>query len=1408
MARYLKTAFPITLVVVLVVALLTLRGEAQQPKTASSGVPSASKGSTVPLKPISAVAVAFAESDAVRDMPDLVAGSEKMGENTDGEEKNPDNVALADFKRAQVASMPQRMFIPVDSALRGNVPSPNVPGAPIANFDGMAANDGITTIGGIVAPSDQNIAVGYKHVVQVTNVGFRIFDKSGNPLTPPKPIRSLFSKIGGVCASTERGDPVAQYDRQNNRWVISQFNFANGNAAPFYECIAVSKTTDPTGAYYAYAFQTPTETPPNPTPGPGQNFPDYPHFGTWIDGYYMTVNQFDRSLPSGGQFNGTGVYAFERAKMLVGDPTAKFIYFNLNLASHPEGVASVQPADIDGFTQPAAGQPCPFAYELSDEYEIPPYNVDAIRMFDFHADFNVPANSTFTERAESPVLLAPYDPRMPEFESGSRAECQQPPPAVTADSLNAISYHLMYRLQYRRSGNNENLTSAFVVNISGVAPANPATYQAAFRYVQLRKTSAAGAYSVFDQATFAPDPVDPANGTDRFLPSAAIDNQGNLAVSYSKSSTSIFPSIAYAGRDFNAAGIPTAGLSGEQTLFAGTGVQRGTGNRWGDYQSTQVDPVDDCTFWTNNQYDNTTTLTFNWRTRIGSFKFATCTAPDQGTVQGTITSCETGAPISGAMVTFNGGSLGTFSTTSGPDGKYTIQLPSGAVQTQAGYTMTVTNPARLCTQSAPVNVLVAKDGVTVQDACLNGTAHPVLETVGDVATDPNAIVVSGGNGDGKIGPNECNRMNVRLTNTGCATAKNLTATLTSNTPGVTVEPPGTAPYPEIVIDGSAFNSVPFRISSDPTVQCGTASFTLTTTFNGGTTTQTFTLPTACGTSPDQTVNGTLTSTDPTTPGNGRLGRDAVVSTCSGKACPNNLNATNNHYDVIPFVNNGPGPACVTITLTSANGVQLIGASYNGAFNPANFCTNYAGDPGGSANGSVSWQETLPAGTPLNVVVWEVNANNASAFNGGAGTPYTVTVSGFSGPPPQGSGTCAAALTTQVSSPTATLGQAISDSAKLTTGGTPTGAITFRLYGPDDATCGGAAIFTSVVPVNGDGTYASQSFTPTATGVYRWIASYSGDSNNGAATAACNDPNEATTVAAAPTPTATPTATATASATATATATATPTATPASQTLNLSTRMRTDTGNNVGIGGFTITGSAPKHVLIRALGPSLANFGFSAAEVLADPTLEVHGPGAFGTITNNNWRDSQEAQIKADGLAPTNDLESAIDATLPPGAYTAIIRGNTGTVQAGICTFEVYDLDTVAASKLANLSSRAFVGTGNNVVIAGFVLGNNQGNDRVVVRGLGPSLAAFGIANTLADPTLQLRNENGVLLVSNNDWQDDPAQAAELTADGLAPSDTKEAAIAATLPPGLYTAILAGLNNTTGVGTVEVYDLGP
>ena len=250
-------------------------------------------------------------------------------------------------------------------------------------------------------------------------------------------------------------------------------------------------------------------------------------------------------------------------------------------------------------------------------------------------------------------------------------------------------------------------------------------------------------------------------------------------------------------------------------------------------------------------------------------------------------------------------------------------------------------------------------------------------------------------------------------------------------------------------------------------------------------------------------------------------------------------------------------------------------------------------------------------------------------------------------------------------------------------------------------------------------------------------------------------------------------------------------------------MRVQTGDNVGIGGFIITGTAPKHVLIRAIGPSLAALG--VPDVLADPVLELNGPGTFVTVTNNNWREDagQEALIAATGMPPADDLESAIDAMLAPGAYTAIVRGNGDT--PGAALVEVYDLEAEAASKLANISTRAFVGTADNVVIAGFILNGQGGTDKVVVRGVGPSLTNAGVPDALADPTLELRDGNGALLVANNNWQDDPIQASQLTSAGLAPSSNLESGIVTNLPPGLYTALLAGGNNGSGVGLVEVYD---
>jgi uncharacterized delta-60 repeat protein len=262
--------------------------------------------------------------------------------------------------------------------------------------------------------------------------------------------------------------------------------------------------------------------------------------------------------------------------------------------------------------------------------------------------------------------------------------------------------------------------------------------------------------------------------------------------------------------------------------------------------------------------------------------------------------------------------------------------------------------------------------------------------------------------------------------------------------------------------------------------------------------------------------------------------------------------------------------------------------------------------------------------------------------------------------------------------------------------------------------------------------------------------------------------------------------------------------PGARPRNLSTRMQVGTGDNVGIGGFIIKENAflvfdYKHVLIRAVGASF--------DQLVDPVLELHRPFPYETVINDNWRDDplQAKAILATGLAPSRDLDSAIDAYLQPGSYTAVVRGKDNS--SGVGLIEVYDLDQPVPTKLANISTRALVGTNSNILIAGFILAGSGAHDRIVVRGLGPSLTALGVPNALANPRLELRNANAALLIANNDWRDDPAQAAELTAAGFAPSNTLEAAAAVTLPPGSYTALVFGVNDGTGVGLVEVYDRG-
>ena len=257
--------------------------------------------------------------------------------------------------------------------------------------------------------------------------------------------------------------------------------------------------------------------------------------------------------------------------------------------------------------------------------------------------------------------------------------------------------------------------------------------------------------------------------------------------------------------------------------------------------------------------------------------------------------------------------------------------------------------------------------------------------------------------------------------------------------------------------------------------------------------------------------------------------------------------------------------------------------------------------------------------------------------------------------------------------------------------------------------------------------------------------------------------------------------------------------PATQPRNISTRLPVQSGESVLIGGFIINGSAPKKVIIRAIGPSLTERGVAGA--LTDPILELHNPDG-SVVVNDDWKENQAA-VEASTIPPEHDDESALVQTLPPGAYTAIVKGNGGV--SGVALVEVYDLDGAVPARLANISTRGRVQTGDNVMIAGFILGGSTNATIVAARGLGPSLTSAGISDALVDPTLDLRDANGARLIFNDDWQSDADAAAQLTANGLAPSRAEEAAIFTTLPPGSYTAILAGKGDS-GIGLVELYNI--
>lgn len=503
------------------------------------------------------------------------------------------------------------------------------------------------------APPDTNGAVGATQYVQWVNESFAVFDKTTGALVHgPVAGNTLWSGFGGGCETNNDGDPIVQYDKAANRWVMTQFSVST---TPYLQCVAVSTSSDATGTYYRYAFSQP-------------NFNDYPKLGVWSDGYYISFNMF-----SGNTFVGGRACAFDRTAMLAGNPATQICF---QLSSVYGGLL---PSDLDGATPPPTGSPNPYVAFGNDSA--------SLDIWTFHADFSVPANSTF---AHTNIPAPPFAAAC----SGG-GTCI--PQSGTSQQLDSLADRLMHRLAYRNFGDHESL----VVNHSVTAGSSVGV-----RWYEIRNPN--GAATVYQSGTYAPD------SSYRWMGSIAMDKVGNIAVGYSVSSSSLHPGIRYTGR---ASTDPLGMLQGENTvLISNNGSQNGGLNRWGDYSAMTIDPGDDCTFFYTNEYLKVSG-SFNWSTQITSFKFPSCSGappvlttitvspasasvPTNGTQQFTATGYDQyGQPMNPQPTftwTVSGGgtisSSGLFTAGATPGGPFTVTATSGSVQGTASVTVTSLPP--------------------------------------------------------------------------------------------------------------------------------------------------------------------------------------------------------------------------------------------------------------------------------------------------------------------------------------------------------------------------------------------------------------------------------------------------------------------------------------------------------------------------------------------------------------------------------------------------------------------------------------------------------------------------------------------------------------------------------------------
>src|SRR5437868_14305248 len=514
-----------------------------------------------------------------------------------------------DEERGPIPAGPVGPVVP-DPVVQRVLGKIGIPG-PIISFDAYSNMCGCQ-------PPDPNGAVGPNHVVVIGNLHFQIFNKSGVSLFGPAANNTLWSGFGGPCQTENAGDPVAVYDQLADRWLLAQFT---ANGPTYFECVAVSQTADPTGSYFRYAIST------------GTNFPDYPKGSMWPDAYYFSTREF-----AGSNFAGVGAYALNRADAIGGVPNPRIISF----LAPPNPLYTVGdgllPSNLDGMTQPPVGSP---NYYLGTQDNNASYGapLDAINLWKFHADFINPPNSTFTL-----TNTLPTDP----FNSilalcgGGRACIPQP---GTTNRIDHLGYRQRptFRNAYRNFGSHESL----VTNQSVSAGTGPNGEVSGVRWYELRSPNSSPV--IFQQGTYAPGLTD---GIHRWMGSIAMNSLGDIALGYSASNSTVFPSVFYTARHD---GDPPGQMTlGEGSIKDGTGSQTAGGNRWGDYTALVPDPTDDTTFWYINEYIPTTSAA-GWRLRIGAFNLTGGQTPTPTpSVSPTPTATPTATP-GGCQYTFTTG---------------------------------------------------------------------------------------------------------------------------------------------------------------------------------------------------------------------------------------------------------------------------------------------------------------------------------------------------------------------------------------------------------------------------------------------------------------------------------------------------------------------------------------------------------------------------------------------------------------------------------------------------------------------------------------------------------------------------------------------------------------------------------